>query len=471
MGKTPLSLLFRQEKFKNILTFFCCSYCLLMPALYNGYPIVFFDTASYIYTAASLHVPLDRPVTYGLFIKITSLFGLSLWGVVWAQAFILVYFLRRICRKLLKEHYSNAIFCCIVILLTVFTSASWYVAQIMSDIFTPILVLCVLDFYLSPRLSKKQRLIYFFLIAFFMEMHNSHLLTVLLFCILARLVSLVTQNKWFIKKTLFLFVVTLFSFVSISFFNLWEGNSFRPSAGTPVFLMARMAENGILDKFLKEYCPVEHYNLCHYKDEIPDQAVVFLWTDASPLAKSGGWDKVRQEYNTIIFKTWIRPKYLTLQLFKSMEGTLRQLPQFSFVVVNVSTGSPTYYAIQEHFPLEVKALRNSGQLNNQFVPIVPFFNGVILISTTLSLLAVLALFPYRKRTPATLNWNFGFAMVLAFLVINAFVAATFSTVAERLQSRLFWLLPFLCVLFIIRFLNFKNGKKRCNAGDDVALNR
>ena len=451
MNKTQLSSIFQQQKFKNILTFLGCAFCLLMPAFYSGYPIVYFDTASYVYTAASLHVPVDRPVTYGLFIKIASLFGLSLWGVIWAQTFIVVYFLRNICRKLLKNYYSNSIFCCIILALTVFTSASWYCAQIMADIFTPILVLSVIDFYLTPDLHKKQKFISFFMIAFFMEMHNSHLLTVLLFCVLARFYALVTQNKWFIKKTMFLFGITLFSFVSISFFNLWEGNSFRPSAGSHVFFMARMAENGVLDKFLQEYCPVEHYNLCNYQGRTGDQAIGFIWSGDGPLAQSGGWDKVQKEYNTIIFRSLTRPKYLALQIYKSIEGTLRQLPQFTFIVANVSTSSPTYYAIEEHFPLEVKELRTSGQLTNMFVPIVPFFNGLILIFTTLSLVVVIALFNKREKNAATLNWNFALVIVLIFLGINAFISATFSTVAERLQSRLFWLLPFLCILFAIHF--------------------
>ncbi len=241
-----------------------CCFCLLLPALYNGYPLVISDSGAYIYNGFDFHIPVDRPITYSIFIAITSFFGFTLWTVLISQALILVYFLRRVSVKILKEHYTHRIFILIVLLLSIFTSAAWHCSHITADIFTAILFLAIADYYLSP-LSRRTRIIYFILFWLFLMQHNSNLIIVLAFCVLVRLYALVKGKTWFYRKTLLVFCATLFSFISLSFFNLWSGNSFRPNAGTHVFLMARMAENGILDKFLEEYCPTEHYSLCKYQ--------------------------------------------------------------------------------------------------------------------------------------------------------------------------------------------------------------
>ena len=58
-------------------------------ALYNGYPIVYSDTSTYIESGFSLQPPADRPITYGLFIRVFSLNGFSLWTVALMQSLII----------------------------------------------------------------------------------------------------------------------------------------------------------------------------------------------------------------------------------------------------------------------------------------------------------------------------------------------------------------------------------------------
>lgn len=461
------------QTLKNNTTFrrFCLillsSFFMVLPALYNGFPIVTQDTGSYVASGWLLHVPIDRPITYGIFIRITSLFGLSLWGAVWAQTFILVYYLRRISEKLLGSFFTEKIFLCIILLLTGFTTLPWFSSQLLPDIFTAILVLALADFYLSPKGTLKKRILWFFLIWLFIQMHNSHLLIALIFCVLARFYSLITRKKWFIKKTMFLFGVTLFSFISISFFNLWEGNSFRPSASTHVFLMARMTEDGILDKFLAEYCPTEHYSLCAYQGKTGDRYWDFMWNDKGHLHDAGGWDKAEQEYNTIIRRTLTRPKYLALQVYESLEGTLRQLSQFTIEFIPQGEGSSPYSAIQQYYPGEIKEYRSCLQQIDQLRPMMSIFDILFLIFGLGSMIFTLLLYKSTKNNNSQLNWNFVLILFLAFLVVNAFVTSTFSTVYCRLESRVMWILPFICTLYILRhYLEKKEPDTKTNATEN-----
>jgi hypothetical protein len=52
---------------------------LMLDAIYNGYPLVYSDTSTYLASGFELQTPVDRPITYGLFIRLTSLNGFSLW--------------------------------------------------------------------------------------------------------------------------------------------------------------------------------------------------------------------------------------------------------------------------------------------------------------------------------------------------------------------------------------------------------
>lgn len=40
--------------------------------LFNGYPLVYSDTGTYIYSGFDRFIPADRPIVYGLFLKFFS---------------------------------------------------------------------------------------------------------------------------------------------------------------------------------------------------------------------------------------------------------------------------------------------------------------------------------------------------------------------------------------------------------------
>ena len=210
-----------------------------------------------------------------------------------------------------------------------------------------------------------------------------------------------------------------------------------------------MAEDGILDEFLDEYCPTEHYDLCKFQGKTGDRQWEFMWTENGPIQAAGGWDKAQKEFDKIIIRTLIRPKYLGLQIYESLEGTIRQIPQFSLQMFPQDATSSPYHAIQDHLPREIKEYRTSLQQSNNMPDIIHFFNAAILLFAVA--LGVISGFVFNKneRSDQRLNWNFAFICIIAFVLINAFVTSTFSTVIDRLQSRVLWLIPFSLILFLI----------------------
>jgi len=103
------------------------------PAIYNGYPLLYWDSAGYIHDW-SHHI---RPVGYNVFIWITSV-RVSLWFTVFAQALITSYLMMRTAGMILGQNSPASILAAFSILLSVIllTSISKYTSWLMPDIFT-----------------------------------------------------------------------------------------------------------------------------------------------------------------------------------------------------------------------------------------------------------------------------------------------------------------------------------------------
>ena len=58
---------------KTLLFRLLSAFILIIPAFYNGFPLVYSDTGAYISSGMELIFPIDRPITYGLFMRLCSL--------------------------------------------------------------------------------------------------------------------------------------------------------------------------------------------------------------------------------------------------------------------------------------------------------------------------------------------------------------------------------------------------------------
>ncbi len=75
---------------------------LLWPALWNGYPIVFADTGTYLSQAINHYAGWDRPVFYSLFMLPLHA-TVTLWPVVVVQALLTAWVLWLVCRVLVPR--------------------------------------------------------------------------------------------------------------------------------------------------------------------------------------------------------------------------------------------------------------------------------------------------------------------------------------------------------------------------------
>lgn len=427
------------------------AFCLLLPALYNGFPLVTSDSGGYIGNSYMLYLPIDRPVAYSVFIRLASLGGLSLWGVVVAQALIVSGLLLTIARHVLGDAYRRNVFAAIMLMMGLATSAGWTCGQLTPDIFTAVLLLSLCILSAVPIHAGAKWLLYALMLGCMLS-HNSNLLIGLLLSVMLIVYAWRKHKAQLRQAGIALLGISAVAWISLSAMNAYAGHGFRPSAASHVFIMSRMVENGIADTYLNEYCATEPNTLCAFKGKLPTRQWNFMWDSTSPLYKVGGWEGTETEYSRIIRRSLTRPKYLMMHILKNSEATLRQLPliQVGEELAPLKEGTSPYLALEAHSYNELKEYASAQQqeqnlgLNYWNMLIVLFTVGVI----------VTALFT-SGRDGAD-HWLRGMLrMTLVFLVLNAAVTATLATVVARYEARVFWVLPFLATLHLVRRMRVK----------------
>ena len=113
----------------------------LIPSILNGFPFLFDDSASYLHTSKYRLTPLDRPIFYGLFLRLVH-WKLSPWPVAIVQALLSVFVVREFARTFFGI-FSRAKLLVLAALLMLSTSLPWFAANIMPDIYTSLMILAL----------------------------------------------------------------------------------------------------------------------------------------------------------------------------------------------------------------------------------------------------------------------------------------------------------------------------------------
>jgi len=291
-----------------------------------------------------------------------------------------------------------------------------------------------------------------------MNSHFSHLLIGLF------LISILTLGKFLFKdiltpiafsRILIISSIVIASWISLPIINYIVEKKITFSKGNHVFLMAHLNDTGILKKILDENCSNPEFKdckLCQYKDSLPTDLASFIWT-SKILSQTGGWFDSEKEYNKIIATSIKKPKYLILNIYKSITYGFIQLAQINIGqgVTAYNKGSAPYGQIYWRFNHELNNYLNSKQ---------NIFNGINLKSDTLNLMhRILIIFSFVVLIFILSNYKLNLfesysliflIFVIVSIFLNAFLTAGLNSPCDRFQSRIIWLLPLAITIFIIK---------------------
>ncbi len=436
---------------------------LIAVLIYNKYPLVTSDTGSYIRHAFDFQVPADRSPFYGIFVGISSLWQ-TLYLTTITQTLILSIVLYRFALLLVGNNTKVYIYWAILLLTG--SQAPWVTAHIMPDIFTSILLVSTILFLYDKDPSRITTSSYLLLIILSLAVHFSHFVIYPLFITILISLAIAKKKKQKIKRLALLLAISVTCFIGMSGINYVKGFGFTLSSGSHVFMVGKFAEAGILKDYLNEKCENKKYKLCEHIDQIPDKAYNYLWDEqSSPLYKIGGWQNSKEEHQEIINGIFTSPKYFVRFSYVSIQHTFKQL-----TFINTPSNLPAlgehsspYRFIKKHLPQELTSYTKSKQSSNTLH--IDTFRLFHLMFSILSSLLILLLFAKGKLNHKT---KMVYALALLYILCNAFVTATFANVLDRLQLRIWWIIPALnALIFVNLFVN--NRKKMATKANNNAI--
>lgn len=417
---------------------------LLTVAIWNGFPVIFYDTGAYLLEGLGRVFLVERSPVYSLFLRYAGA-QTSLWLIALLQAamtaFLIVQTARAVAPKL---HLLTLLL--VGAGLVVLTGLPWYVGQIEPDCFTALVVLSVyLLAFREDALGGARRLIVMAIASLSIAAHPSDLLLggglVLALLVYRGLVYILRTEGWpqaEIARPLLCSLLGLCLLVA-SNYNL-TGKIFVSRAG-PAFVFARLLQDRIVMRLLDDTCPQSHYRLCAYKDVLPRTADQWLWGRDSPFMKMDRFAGTSTESSHIIWDSVER--YPGLQVETALNDSLRQFVTFKtgdqIEPQEWILSKPLAQFIPDQMRAYLGARQQQGEID--FRPI----NRVHVTVGWLSLAGLVAAFVLalerRRRSDSVLP-----AFVLVALLGNAFICGALSNPHDRYQSRLMWLAPFALVL-------------------------
>lgn len=426
----------------KLLWIFLGSLLLCALAFYNKFPILYPDTAVYISSGCEGYVPIDRPITYGLFVRHVSMLE-SLWLVIWLQSLILSYVIFLFLTRLF---HLKAMWHLPVISILIITSAvSLPSGQLIPDIFTPIFVLG-LALIISGKLNRTENIIVYLITFISVTMHYSH---VPLGLVLIACLWLMVWKRLF-KPRLALRMTALFClsiFVTMGVHKMY-GGSFNLVEKGYLFRFSRLVEIGLVDEYLKSSCVEENLKLCDYEGRIPTN---YLWDSESPLMALGGWDKNEKEYKLINRNIILSPKYWPTLILSSLFGGAQQFWNIEVFDARPVSGSFCYEEIERHFKKQIRSADLAYQ-SSHFERLEHKMNALSLVSFPMMILSFIFLLTHLYLFPkSSLNWLILFIMTA--LVFNACITGALSTVVPRYQNRISWLPQLLVLSIFIRMIS------------------
>lgn len=439
---------------------------LISPAIYNGFPLVYSDSGTYIAAAKTDSIPVDRPLVYSLFLNFTSL-NLSLWFTIIFQCAVLIYLIYLLFSNVLKIKHSYEWTAGVILILSFTTSVSNYSSQLMPDIFVAWMLLSFFLILWGRDLKLIIKVLLWIVFLLSVTSHLSILLSASVIIVLTLLINILFKilNK---KINHILIGLLITGWLTIPIINLFYGAGFTVSRCKNVTLMARLVETGIVGEFLKENCQKEKYSLCDSKDSLPQYGYQFAWDQTSPLYKGPCWDtgwgncwlEKDEEYGKLIRDIIKTPKFRNELIIISIKDTYKQLLDFKIgMLVPMRETSPPYGTIKTFYPQNLESYIKANQFRETL-----YFSNISNIQKIFVIISILIL-------PFILVWyfwkqrrcdEFCFLMILVVfgLIINACVCSSFSTVVDRYQSRIIWIVPFLFITSFAVLINRNKGQLR-----------
>jgi hypothetical protein len=419
-------------------------FILIAPALWNGYPLLQWDTGGYLARWYEGYLVPSRSTVFGLYLHFGE--GSNFLINLAFQSLATLWILQTTLRVLGVTQLFRLV--AISLLLALTTALPWLASMLLTDIFAG---LSVLSLYLlvlhGEKLSPFERLALFGFTAFAAATHSATLGVLLGLCCLGWIARLFLRGRFALSGLVqgSLTLVAGAAMLLSANFALSGQLAWTPGGYGVAF--GRMMQDGIVARYLDDHCGQEKLKLCPYRKQLPATADEFLWGN-SMFNALGRFQGLNEEMGFIV--THSLADYPFRQAEAALAATAQQL-------AHVATGEGTngwiphtYGIIERYIPAQRKPMRAAHQQHWDIdFAAVNWLHVPVALASMLLVLGIIAAAIRGRRLDdlALLAATVSFA-----LLGNAFVCGVISGPHDRYGARMVWIATFTVLIAAARYL-------------------
>ncbi|MCA1427927.1 MULTISPECIES: hypothetical protein [unclassified Bradyrhizobium] len=422
---------------------------MIAPAVWNGYPLLQWDTGGYLARWYEGYLVPSRSTVFGLYLHYGEGFGF--WINLAAQSLATLWLLQLTLRVLsLMQTFR---FVAISLSLMLSTALPWLASMLLTDIFAGLAVLSLFLLVVGAnRTSAIEKISLFVFTAFAAATHSATLGVLLGLCAagwMARpflgarlpLAGLLQASLTIVAGGLMLVSANY----ALSGKLAWTPGGYGVAFG-------RMMQDGIVAQYLNDRCPRERYKLCPYRNELPASADEFLW-GKSVFNTLGRFAGMNEEMGTVVVQSL--KDYPAWQAGAALRAMGQQL-------LHVATGEGTNGwiphtrgIIERYIPAQAAPMRAARQQNwGVNFDVVNWLHVPVALASMLALLALLGHALARRRLD---DLTLLAGTVTLALLGNAFICGVISGPHDRYGARMVWVATFVVLMAAARRLG-EDGK-------------
>jgi hypothetical protein len=410
---------------------------LLAPALWNGFPLLQYDTGGYLARWYEGHLEESRSTVYGLYLVLAA--RPDFWPAVAVQALLTVWVLWLTLR-------AHALATPLVLLVTtavlaIATSLSFLVSTLLTDIFAGLSVLALYLVTLrADTLARWERWALIALIAFSAATHSATLAVLLALLAAGFLVALVRRDLVPFAGLARAAFALIISIALLFAANYAVAGRLAWTPGGSAIPFGRMLQAGIVTRYLAEHCPDQRLpKLCAYRDKLPTDSDFFFW-GSDLFNELGRFEGLGEEMRIVVRESLTA--YPGAQLWAAIKATAVQL-------VRVATGYGvhteiwhTTWIIETFAPQSAAAMKAAHQQGGELS--FTAINRLHVPIAWVSMLLLVGVLVAQRRRLADLS---ALAAVATLAILaNAAVCGALSNPNDRYGARMVWLATLVVLL-------------------------
>jgi hypothetical protein len=437
-------------------------------AFYNGAPLLYADSVDYLlhggeaarvlFHGQTIEWVNTRSFFYALAILPLQTFG-SPWPIVAVQALVASWLLALVMRVTLVC-FAPLRFLATVGLLAVGTSAAWFTGYVMPDLFAPLLALAAaVSAYAWQDLERSERAALAVLIWFSIVVHGSHLLLAVAIAVatapvLAAVGAPRAATLRAVGRLALLIALAASSTLLLHRALLGEASL---DGRRPVFLLARSIADGPARRYLQAHCPQVGFAICAFADRLPDNVRDVLWSEHSLWAQAPYEmrERIRAEESRVVLAAFCSDPWTEIAA-----SARHAFDQFAAFGMQGSFFPDPYIQTRVHDALPPRpaaawlASREARRALHE-AAFERVQRAVLLVSVAALAAAALILNGPSARRVAALC-----AFSTVALVANAAIVGALSSIEDRYQARVVWLVPLAAVIASLAWLDERRAARR-----------